>query len=281
MDEEEVPLRPRLARAPLPAPPHGGRDWRVYVVFAAVVGLGLVALGFELVVIRARPLAEALVLDVPTATPAPRRTLAPTALPTLEPTVAPTIAPTMVPTLAPTPAPTALVLRAPATPRVATATTRLAPAVIEVATESPTAQPDADALWPATREQIQAAWATDWSAVVSRAQAFHDQFPDYQPATDLLYTALIEDGRSLADQGAQAEAVDVLDRAASLEPERQEARVMREALLAAAAHAPTASSAVAPTEAAAPAQPVVDMEPEPQAPPEKARVTREGFADSR
>jgi hypothetical protein len=123
--------------------------------------------------------------------PTPQPTIASTALATLAPTIAPTAAATPQPTLAPTAAPT----------------------------QPPTA---AD-VWPATLASLDPIWSTDPARAVAAIEGFLAQFPDYQPATDKQYAALVAYAHVLADAGNVDDAKAQLRRAADLQPERGEA----------------------------------------------------------
>jgi hypothetical protein len=161
--------------------------------------------------------------------------LAATAVPTLAPTRMPTVAPTTVRTTVPTPRPTPL--------------------------------PTADVVWPATLIALDPIWSTDLPRTLALLDDFRARFPNYQPAVDKQYAALVAYGERLAAEGDLGGATSQLTRARDLDPERVEAPAALRALArassesaTAASDGPTASDAVAePTEPA----PEPDVDPPP------------------
>jgi hypothetical protein len=179
-----------------------------------------------------------------TAVPTIARTVVSTALPTVVPTTPPTSVPTSVPTLAPTPVPT----------RVSTA----AP------TAEPARPPAADDAWPATLLAIDPIWSSDLPRTTALLDDFLARFPDYPPAVDKQYAALVAYGEILAAQGNVDDATKQLARARELDPARTEAP----AALRAVAE-PPAESADAEPDTGDRAS-TADARPEPVPPPASA-----------
>ena len=147
-----------------------------------------------------------------------------TALPTLGPTAASTSAPASVPTLGPTSVPTAGPTSVPTA----------------VPTSVQTRPLTADDAWPATLLALAPIWSTDLPRTTALLDAFLARFPDYPPAVDKQYAALVAYGEKLATAGNLDEATTQLTRARDLDPERVEAPG---ALRALAQPAPEAASA--------------------------------------
>jgi hypothetical protein len=220
-------------------------------------------LGFVLLRPQTAEPAEAVVTATlaPTAAPA----LVPTAVPTLQPTAPPTEGPTLAPTAPPTQAPKAAPTRAPATPIAASSL-----------------PPDAASVWPTTLSQLDSVWNRDWPRVIELTQSFLSRFPDYPPATEKLYVALVEYGRQLEQAGRLDAAQAAFQGADQLQPLRTEARAELNALL------PTPTPPLGPPPTAVPprvvqpapppAEPPAAAPAEPTPPPEKRTVTRDGYA---
>lgn len=102
-------------------------------------------------------------------------------------------------------------------------------------TATPVAAPSADEAWQAMLPRLDAAWGTDTPATVVLLNGFHASFPEFQPAREKLYAALVASAKDLAQAGAGDLAEGQLTFATALLPERGEAR----ALLGAIAPTPT------------------------------------------
>jgi hypothetical protein len=106
-----------------------------------------------------------------------------------------------------------------------------ATALLLALTPAPTATPGLDARWLALLRQIDPFWGRDWPRVIGPVQEFLVQQPDYAPAVDKLYAALVFYGQELLARNLEIEAVATLERARELLPERTEAVVALQALL--------------------------------------------------
>jgi hypothetical protein len=81
-----------------------------------------------------------------------------------------------------------------------------------------------DAAWQAMRPSLDAVWGTDTPATLRLLQAFHARFPEFQPANEKLYAALVATAQDLAQRGASDDVEVELSLAIALLPERGEAR---------------------------------------------------------
>lgn len=91
------------------------------------------------------------------------------------------------------------------------------------ATAAPTAEPTAADVWQATLPQLDAAWGVDTPRIIALISAFRERFPDYPPAKEKLYAALLTYGGELSRQGDPSGAAATFAQAAALFPERAEA----------------------------------------------------------
>ena len=97
--------------------------------------------------------------------------------------------------------------------------------VIPAAAASVMANVGADADWVATLHELDGTWEQDWPRTIAVLETFIQRWPDYAPARDKLYAALVADA-DLDIQSGQADAgLAELKRAARLLPEREEAWV--------------------------------------------------------
>jgi len=237
-----------------------------------VVGSGtllLLALLVGFVLLRPQPAEPAQAVVAATLAPTAEPALVPTSVSTLQPTAVPTLLPTEGPTLAPTTPPTQAPTVAP---------TR-APATAIVASSLP---PDAARVWPTTLSQLDSVWNHDWPRAIELTQSFLSRFPDYPPATEKLYVALVEYGRQLEQAGRLDAAQAAFQGADQLQPLRTEARAELAALL------PTPTPPLAPPPTAVPprvvqpapppAEPTAAAPAEPAPQPEKRTITRDGYA---
>jgi hypothetical protein len=83
--------------------------------------------------------------------------------------------------------------------------------------------PSADDVWQATLPTLDALWGVDTSQTIGLLDDFLDRFPDYSPAKDKLYAALVAHADELASAGERVAAAEQLRRAAELLPSRGEA----------------------------------------------------------
>jgi hypothetical protein len=83
-------------------------------------------------------------------------------------------------------------------------------------------------------------WSTDLPRTTALLDAFLARFPDYPPAVDKQYAALVGYGEQLAAAGDLDEATTQLTRARDLDPERVEAPGALRALAQPAAEAASA-----------------------------------------
>lgn len=200
--ERSLPLPP--PRPPTPPTlelvrPLGGLSIRALVGGAAVFVVALV-LGALWLTESDRPSSAGPV--------GPTRAAEPTRPSTAPAAATPTAAlPPALPTLAPPPTN----LPATSTPPAATATAR------------PSATPTVDELWRSTLPQLDPLWGADWPRAIALLEAFLAEHPDYGPARDKLYAALLFQAQALFEQGQVGEAIALLQRAQALLPDRGEA----------------------------------------------------------
>jgi hypothetical protein len=207
------------------------------------------------------------------ATTPPQAAQAPSTAGSTGATLPATIAPTApaAPAPAATVAPTLAVTVAPARP---TATT-LPP--------TPAASPTPSAVdaWNALTPQLDAIWSNDTARSLALLQEFQARFPDFQPAREKLYAALIARAQSLMADGQNDAADALLRQAQELLPERGEAATVALALTPTPTPAPPTPTPVRPAVIAPPPAPVVraptprptaPAPPPPAAPPTPTKV---------
>ncbi|MBV9358527.1 MAG: DUF4388 domain-containing protein, partial [Chloroflexi bacterium] len=107
----------------------------------------------------------------------------------------------------------------------------------------PPATPTADAAWATLLTSLDATWNSDWPTVIDRLTAFRRAYPDFTPAQDKLYVALLASGRARIATGDWDGGRQQLEQAQALLPARPEAPA---ALGAVAATTPAASDPTAP-----------------------------------
>jgi hypothetical protein len=169
------------------------------------------------------------------------------------PTLTPTPATNVAPATNVTPVAPALV--------VATPTSTAAPP-----TPGPSPTPSATEAWSDLTPRLDAVWATDPEASVALLDQFQVRFPDFQPARDKLYAALIARSQQLVADD-QLEAADaVLQQALQLFPDREEARAASEALTPSPTPAPPTPTPPRISVPAAPVAPARAPTPRPAAP---------------
>ncbi len=98
----------------------------------------------------------------------------------------------------------------------------------------------ADAAWSQTLGDLAPVWSTDWPKTIALLDAFLAKYPNYGPAKDKQYAALLSYAGALAQVGDLTQSTTLLLRAEALLPDRPEAR---DALLALT---PTPASSDAP-----------------------------------
>ncbi len=132
---------------------------------------------------------------------------------------------------APVAAPSATVVTAQPTPAPTTPPAS-APVAQPTAPSTVVAQaaPDEETAWRELLARLDLVWGVDWPASIGLLQAFHSQYPTRTAATDKLYAALVEYGRTLHDAGAATAAAEAFDQALRLQPQRMEARAELAAL---------------------------------------------------
>jgi hypothetical protein len=109
-------------------------------------------------------------------------------------------------------------------PQVAVAEAAPAPTPVAVAAiPTPVPTPTSGQIWQTLQPQLDAAWGSDTPQTVAVLDEFLARFPDDEVARDKLYAALVATGRDLVSEGDAAQAVDPLERARVLFPERAEA----------------------------------------------------------
>ena len=105
-----------------------------------------------------------------------------------------------------------------------------ATALLLALTPIPSATPSPTDRWALTLQQIEPFWGRDWLRVIGPVEAFVVEYPDYTPAVEKLYAALVFYGQELLEQGLEADGLRVLEQARDLMPERAEAVAALEAL---------------------------------------------------
>jgi hypothetical protein len=80
--------------------------------------------------------------------------------------------------------------------------------------------------WDALQPQLDAAWGADTAATIALLKDFVDRFPDFAPAREKLYAALIAQATDLGASGDRDGATEAAQRAASLLPDRGEAMLL-------------------------------------------------------
>jgi len=102
----------------------------------------------------------------------------------------------------------------------------------EIGTPMPTVSPtaEADLAWQQMQPQLDKAWSVGPGETITLLSGFLDRFPGYPPGKDKLYTALIASADGLAEEGETTAALEELDRAQHLLPERSEAPALTVAL---------------------------------------------------
>jgi tetratricopeptide (TPR) repeat protein len=168
------------------------------------------------------PAAKVLPTDVP-ATAIPR------------PAIPATAAPTPAPVSTSTPAPTA--------------------------TTAPTATPTVDDVWRAVLVQIDPTWSRDWPATIGLLDAFRAAHPGFGPGEEKLYAARLFYADELLAAGDLDGAVDQLDAAQALLPERPEATQALVALT------PTPTTTTSPPRVVNPPSAPRPIQPRPAPPP--------------
>ncbi len=115
------------------------------------------------------------------------------------------------------------VLPSPATPTQLVAVTVVATATVPTPTIAPTSTPSTNVAWQALLTRLDPLWGTDWDGAIAQLMAFVEEHQSYGPAREKLYAALVLAGQDLIANGRGDEAVDRLQRARALSPERTEA----------------------------------------------------------
>ena len=111
--------------------------------------------------------------------------------------------------------------------------------VLPTPTSQPTAEPSEAEIWSTVAPQVEAAWGMDAHKTITLLEGFLVRFPDYAPAREKLYAALLAHAEEVRATGDIAGATDQAQRAFFVLPDRGEAR----ALLVALASAEPSSSA--------------------------------------
>lgn len=223
----------------VPRAPRQEAPWRP-VVLVLLVGLLAAALAFGLWT-RSQPDEGA----PPTATIVPTALATPTSLP---PPAILASTPSPVPIIAPPAAPV------PTSTAVPTSTPAPSP------TETPS--PTADQAWAETLAQLDEVWQRDWDRAIALLEAFQSAYPDFQPAAEKLYAALVASGERLIRAGDVEAGSAQLQRARDLLPERSEA--------------PAALLALTPTPTSPPRPAVRPPAPPPPDRTERDRDNRDG-----
>jgi hypothetical protein len=122
--------------------------------------------------------------------------------------------------------------------------------------------PTVDEVWADLQDPLARAWSSDTPGTIALLSGFHERFPNYQPAREKLYAALIAAGSERAAAGDIDAAAARFREARAVQPERLDAIVAERALTPTAVPEPTS----APTSIPEPPEEAVSVA-EPQAPP--------------
>jgi hypothetical protein len=142
------------------------------------------------------------------------------------------------PTVVPTTTPAMIVTHVATSPPTATATP----------TPEPTLAPGVDQQWDHLQPQLDRAWGSaDWPTTISLLDDFLNGAPNFQPAVNKLYSALVISGKQLISAGETERGTAELERAAMLDPDRSDAQDALLALTPTPAPAPTPRPVVIPT----------------------------------
>jgi len=90
-------------------------------------------------------------------------------------------------------------------------------------TPAPSPTPTVDQLWELLLPRLDPLWGHDWPQAIGLLEPFRARFPDFAPARDKLYAALVSYGADLIAAGTPEQAVDPLERAQAVDPQRGEA----------------------------------------------------------
>jgi hypothetical protein len=105
-----------------------------------------------------------------------------------------------------------------------TSTTVSTPTPAPSATTAPTATPTVDDLWRAVLVQIDPTWSRDWPKTIGLLSAFVAAEPGFSPGQDKLYAARLFYADELLAAGNLDGAIEQLDAANTLLPQRPEAK---------------------------------------------------------
>lgn len=143
----------------------------------------------------------------------------------------------------------------------------LEPAVSVAETNTPT--PTAEEAWAGVQPGLESAWGNDTQRTVALLDGFVARFPNYAPARDKLYAALIASGVELAAAGETAASAGRFAQAQTLLPARGEAAATARALTPTPSPTPPPRAPDPPPTAGQPDQRavVVPARPRPAPPP--------------
>jgi serine/threonine protein kinase len=132
-----------------------------------------------------------------------------------------------------------------------------------------------DRVWAVAQPVLDSVWGQDWPRTLAFLEAFRNAYPDYDPAMDKQYEAMVANAQILLGDQQLAQAADMLSRAEVIRPDRPEAPDVAAVLTPTAAPAPARAPVVSPSRAApapapAPAPPPARVAPAPVAPPPAA-----------
>jgi hypothetical protein len=132
-----------------------------------------------------------------------------------------------------------------------------APTLVSVPAATATAQPTPSTAeaWAAVQPELESTWGEDTRRTVDLLNGFVARFPDYAPAREKLYAALIAWGDELANDDDTQSAAALFGQARALIPERGEAAVAAMALTP--APSPTSVQVVSPPRNVQPAPPTI------------------------
>jgi hypothetical protein len=113
-----------------------------------------------------------------------------------------------------------------------TPTMTSAPTLLPVpsVTATPQPTPAAAEVWAAVQPELERTWGNETQRTMDLLNGFVARFPDYAPAREKLYAALIASGLDLVAAGDPQMAAELLGQARALIPERGEAAVAALAL---------------------------------------------------
>jgi hypothetical protein len=147
------------------------------------------------------------------------------------------------------------------------------PTTAPVPTDASVEPPETEA-WNQALGELNPHWDRDWTRVIAVIDGYRARFPDYEPAKEKLYAALVTHGTQLVRQGKTQDGVSQLVRAQSILATRGEATAALLALTPTPVPTATSTATARPTATPVPPPPAPAAPPpapaQPAAPPQPA-----------